>query len=109
MNSEEYRLEVNKKELSNAFRQIVKFKKTAGKGQLMMLSMVDGLLRFSMPGVSVGIPAMGEWDTDVLAAALSIYGLARVPLKTDPVVITVRDGKLRIGSAVMAVQWGGTS
>ena len=105
----EHHLEVSKKELTNALKQIVKFKRAAGKAELMMLSLVDGLLRFSMASVSVGVPATGVWDTDVLAPAFSIYLLARVPLKTDPVVITVIDGKLRIGSSVIPVQWGGTT
>ena len=105
----EHHLEVSKKELTKALKQIVRFKKAAGKAELMMLSLVNGLLRFSMASVSVGVPATGVWDTDVLAPAFSIYLLARVPLRTDPVQITVSDGKLRIGSSVIPVQWGGTT
>ena len=103
----EYHLEVNKKELANALRQIVRFKKLAGKGELMMLSLVDGLLKLSMANVSVGVPAIGTWETDVLAPACSIYGIARHPHVTDPVVIKAADNRLMIGSSVIRVEWGG--
>ena len=107
MNEERFHLEVSKKELTKALKLIVRFKKAAGKGELMMLSLKDGLLTFSMAHINVGVPATGVWEVDVLAPAFSIYGLARVPLLTDPVVITVRDDKLRIGSSVIMVQWAG--
>ena len=62
-----YRLEVDKKELTGALRQITRFKKRKGKSELMMLSFADGVLRFSMLNASVGISAKGTWPTDVMA------------------------------------------
>jgi hypothetical protein len=104
--ADRYRLEVGKKELTNALRQITKFKKIRGKREMMMLSFADGMLRFTMSNVSVGIPAEGKWESDVLAPAFTIYGLARVPLKEDPVQITVEGDHLRIGSSVVRIEWG---
>ena len=50
MNSDPYHLEVDKKELTDALRQITKFKKRGGKRELMMLSFADGVLRLTMWG-----------------------------------------------------------
>ena len=104
-NRDQYHLTVAKKELTKALRQIAKFKKKAGKAEMMMLSFDNRLLRFSMTNVSVGVPAMGVWPADVLAPAFAIYLLAKVPMTADPVEITVSDGRMRIGSSVIEVQW----
>jgi hypothetical protein len=102
-----YCLTVDRKHLTQALRQITRFRKRAGKREMMMLSFADGLLRFSMANVSVGIAAEGTWPTDVLAAAASIYGLSRVPLAEDTVRITLEEDRLKIGSSVMRVDRAG--
>ena len=93
-----YRRNSQTKELTDALRQITRFKKRKGKRELMMLSFADGVLRFSMLNASVGISAKGTWPTDVMALAASIYGLARVPLKEDTIRIAVEGDHLKIGS-----------
>ncbi|HUV04773.1 MAG TPA: hypothetical protein VMX94_06665 [Armatimonadota bacterium] len=105
VSTDRYHLEVDKKELTNALRQITKFKKRKGKGEMLMLSFEHGVLRFSMANASVGIDAVGAWPADVFVPAASIYGLARVPLSEEKVEIVVEGDWLKIGSSAMRVEW----
>lgn len=100
-----YELGVDGKELRTALKQLTLARKRRGKSEFMVLSFADGVLSFSMDKITSGASAEGTWPTDVLAPAASIYGLARVPPKSDTVRVTIEGDRLRIGSSVMPVQW----
>ena len=106
MNDASYHLEVSNRELTNALRQITMFKKRAGRREMMMLSSDGKRLRFTMSCVSVGVSARGTWQSDVLAPAASIYGVARVPINEETVRIIVDGDWLKIGSSAMRVERG---
>jgi hypothetical protein len=106
--TEGYLLQVSGKELKQALKEITRFRKK-GMRELMILSFVDGELRFTMDSVSVGVSATGVWRGDVLAPALAIYLLAKVPPKEQTVRITLQGDRLRIGSSIIRVQWGAES
>lgn len=102
-----HELLVNTKELMGALRQIVRFRKRPGKGEMMMLSFDGALLKFSMLDVAVSVPATGTWAGDMFAPALSIYGIAKVPPKGDEVRITTDGRRVKIGTSVLPLTWTG--
>jgi hypothetical protein len=104
--AEGYVLHVSGKELKQALKEITRFRKKKGMGELMILSFADGALRFTMDSVSVGASAKGTWPGDVLAPALSIYLLARIPPKEETVKVILDSERVKIGSSVINVQWG---
>lgn len=100
-----YELRVNGKELRKALKQLTLVRKRKGKSEFMVLSFADGVLSFSMDKITSGASAEGTWPGEVVALAASIYGLARVPPKSETVRVTLEGDRLRIGSSVMTVEW----
>jgi hypothetical protein len=100
-----YQLRVDGKELRKALKQLTLVRKRKGKSEFMVLSFADGVLSFSMDKITSGVSAEGTWPGEVVALAASIYGLARVPPKSETVRVTLEGDRLRIGSSVMTVEW----
>ncbi len=62
-------------------------------------------LHIEAPGFSTALPAQGHWQGQVRVPAQFFFGLARVPLKVDPVVIRTTARHLCIHRSRVVCQW----
>ena len=67
------------------------------KTEQIVLSFDGKCLHFDLSGMSVAIPAEGQWNCQVRAKAAFIQPLIKVPLPDDPWLIHVENGNLYFG------------
>lgn len=62
-------------------------------------------LHVSCGGAQFSTPARGRWPGEVRVSSSLWVALAKVPPTQDPLLISVRDGRLRVGSSSAPCRW----
>jgi hypothetical protein len=97
-------LEVNRKHLLQAFRQIKAIK--GRRRQPAKLTYTDGQLRISLEGCSFSAEATGTWTGEVEVPDTFIRRVARTSLPGKGPVVVATDGKtFRIEEIVIGCRW----
>jgi len=91
-----YSLAVDRAELVDALKAIMRFKRRAGG--FVRFAYADGELSIAMPGVTIRVAAQGSWPTEVTMASAWLKPVAKVPPKSDPVPVTFDGQRVRIGT-----------
>lgn len=64
-----------------------------------------GKLHVSCGGAQFSTPATGRWPGEARVSASLWVALAKVPPTQDPLSMTVRDGRLRVGTSSAPCRW----
>src|SRR5262249_20670856 len=70
-----------------------------------IISYDDDSLHIDLGGMSVAIPAIGEWPGQARVPGDFILSMARLPPTTDPLILLVEDARFHFGSASVGCAW----
>lgn len=93
------RLSVRREELAVAWRPLRMVKRHSTEEAV--ISWQAGELRVQLAGMSLGVLAEGVWSVEVRVPAVFIVGLAKTLPKSDAIELAWKDGRFRVGAAMV--------
>jgi hypothetical protein len=97
-------IQVERGELLAALQSVQRLPRLIDKAEA-ILSLEDGTLIISVPGLEVRAGATGDLTGRVRVLAPFLLMLAKVPPSGDPVVFEIKDGRLKVGSSTTSCKW----
>ena len=98
------RLQIKQQNLKEPFRLLKRLCRPE-RDEEAIVSFDDQVLHIDLGGMTVTIPAVGEWPGQARIPGSFILTLAKVPPTTDPVVVSVDDGRFYFGSTSVGCSW----
>lgn len=97
-------LRVPRKALINALKQL-KVGLGRKRGEAMLFSYRDELLVINVQGITVQIPAEGNWPGKAKTPAQPIMSIRQALPAGDPLTLSFKDGRFHIGTWSIAGDW----
>src|SRR2546423_7030970 len=97
-------LQIRQKDLKEPFRLLKKLCRPE-RDEEAIISFDDRVLHVDLGGMTVTIPAIGEWPGQARIPGTFILHLAQVPPTIDPVCVYVEDGRIHFGSTSVGCSW----
>ena len=97
-------LQIKLKDLKEPFRLLKKLCKPE-RDEEAIISYDDQCLHIDLGGMTVTIPAIGEWPGQARIPGTFILTLAKVPPTADPVLVSVDNGRFHFGSTSIGCVW----
>src|SRR5437762_2004338 len=97
-------LQIKHKNLKEPFRLLKKLCRPE-RDEEAIISFDDQVLHVDLGGMTVTIPAVGEWPGQARIPGSFILSVATLPPTADPLIVRVEDGRFYFGSASVGCVW----